>query len=41
MSWNVSFIGASVCPCLPPVRKIAPRQMRKPPSVTMNDGTPP
>ena len=39
--WNVSLSGASVCPCLPPVRKMAPRQTRKPPSVTMNEGTPP
>ena len=40
-SWNVEWSGASVWPCLPPMRKMRPRQTRKPPSVTMKAGTPP
>src|SRR5712691_464923 len=37
--WNVVSSGAMVWPCA--YRKIRPRQMRSPPRVTMNDGTPP
>ncbi len=38
-SWKILSSGAMVWPCA--YRKMRPRQTSRPPSVTMNDGTPP